>query len=392
MPPGDIMLIAGESSGDALGGRLMAALHRHSPQPLRFHGIGGPQMIEQGLESQFPMQELAVMGFAEVLPKVPHLLRRVRELADRAESLQPLALITIDAPSFGLRVTRRLGPQSFPRIQYVAPQVWAWRPGRAKKLGDSIDHLLTLLPFEDAFFAPHGLDSRFVGHPIIETAGRGDGERLRRGLGLNADQRLLLLLPGSRLGEIGRHIDIFLETARLLSAGRPDLALVLPTVEHTAPTVQARVAAAGLPVHVVSGAEQRQDAFAAADAALAASGTVSLELALNGVPAVVAYRTNALTAFIARRLINVSHVAMPNILLQEEAMPEFLQENCRPEPLSAALGTILDEPAKEERADAFARLARLLGSDGAAPSSRAAEAVLSIVETWRSRREAEETT
>ncbi len=379
------MLIAGESSGDALGGRLMAALRARQGDDLRFHGIGGPRMGEQGLESLFPMRELAVMGFAEVVPRIPRLLARVRELADHAAQLRPQALITIDAPSFGLRVTGRLGPRSFPRIQYVAPQVWAWRPGRAKKLGKSIDHLLTLLPFEADFFSPHGLDCRFVGHPIVETAGTGDADRLRASLALAPGSRILLLLPGSREGEIGRHIGIFLEAAARLRESRPDLALVLPTVEHAAALVRARVAESGLPVTVLTGEGERRDAFAAGDAALAASGTVSLELALAGVPAVIAYRTNALTAFAARRLINVRHVAMPNILLEREQMPEYLQERCRPDLLAGALAPLLDAPDEAAWQAAFSGLRSLLGGEGPAPSSRAAEAVLSIVARWQAR-------
>jgi lipid-A-disaccharide synthase len=364
---------------------LIAALRqRHDPRngDLEFSGVGGALMAAQGLDSLFPIADLSVMGLAEILPRLPLLLRRLSETAAHVSAVQPTALITIDAPGFSFRLAKRLKGQGFPLIHYVAPQVWAWRPGRARHLAGRIDHLLALLPFEPAFFSDYDLPCDFVGHPVIEGVAEapGDGAAFRLARGIAPDAPVLALLPGSRVGEASRLLPVFAEVAARLHAQRPGLEIVLPTVEQVAATVAEAVRPWSVPTHIVKDGGERADAFAAADAALAASGTVSLELALRGIPTVVAYRTNPVTAALVRRMLTIPHVALPNILAGSEVVPEFLQENCRAEPIAAALAKLLDDPARRAaQKTELAHIAELLGRGGTAPSLRAADAVLKVI-------------
>ncbi len=379
-------MVAGEASGDVLGARLISALRRRCEGEVEFSGVGGAQMAEAGMDSLFPIADLSVMGLAEILPRLPLLLRRLSETAAHVKAARPSALITIDAPGFSFRLAKRLSGQGIPLIHYVAPQVWAWRPGRARHLAGRIDHLLALLPFEPAFFQDYDLPCEFVGHPVIEGVAEvpGDGGALRGRLGIAADQPVLALLPGSRLGEVGRLLPTFADVAALLHKTRPGLQIVIPTVEQVAGAVADAVRSWPMPTHLIQGTVERADAFAAADAALAASGTVSLELALRGVPSVVAYRTNPITAALVRRMLTVSHVALPNILAGQAVMAEFIQENCRAAPIADALGRLFDDRghrAAQQRK--FAHIAEMLGLGGLAPSLRAAEAVLRIIDTSR---------
>ena len=378
------MLVAGEASGDALGASLMAGLRQRSPLPVRFSGIGGELMTAAGLDSLFPMRELSVMGLAEVLPRLPRLLGRIGETVAMARSGRPDALVTIDAPSFGLRVGAKLRGEGIPRIHYVAPQLWAWRPGRARRLGEKTDCLLALLPFEPEFFRRFDIDCRFVGHPAVERmiATATDQPKDKAHFGLGAEQPTLLMLPGSRQGEITRLLPVFQAVVARLRRRWPDLAVLLPTVENVAAEVRRSVADWPSPPLVVQDGADRMAAFGAADFALAASGTVTLELALSGTPMVVAYRANPLTAALVRRLIKVDHVAIPNILLGGGVVPEFIQEHCQPEPIAEALAHLLDDPsARAEQCEQLAQMARMLGSDGEPPSLRAARAVLEVIES-----------
>lgn len=379
-----VFLIAGEPSGDQLGGALMQSLGELTDGRVRFAGIGGEAMQAAGLESLFPMDELSLMGAAELIPHIPHLIGRIRLTLRTIRALRPAAVVTIDAPAFCLRIDRRIGGLGFPRLHYVAPQVWAWRPGRAREYHRAFDRLLALLPFEPPFFSTHGIDCRFVGHPVLESgAGKGDGAGFRARRGIAADAPLLCVLPGSRRGEVGRLLPVFGETVGILARRIPGLVAVLPTVPAVAPRVTEAVAAWPLPAHVVQGTE-KFDAFAAADAALAASGTVALELALSRTPAVIAYRLNALSAFAARRLIRVSHVALPNIIAGRTVMPELLQENCRPDRLADAIESLLKDPeARAVQQAGIADVARALGEGGEAPSRRAARAVLEAIAEWQ---------
>lgn len=372
-----IYLVAGEASGDALGGRLMTALGEATGGRIRFEGVGGRAMTAAGLESRFPMSELSLMGAAEIIPHIPKLLRRMTELVTAMSESRPAALVTIDAPAFNWRLARRAAPLGVPRIHYVAPQVWAWRPRRARKIARSVDHLMTLLPFEPPYFTRYGCAATFVGHPVIESGLHGDGRAFRRAHGIAADAPTLVVLPGSRRGEVERLIGVFGEAARRVAARHPRLRVIVPTVEVVETAVRAAVADwPGQPIVTLSELE-KFGAFAAADAALAASGTVSLELALCGCPTVVAYRMNAVTMAMARRFASVRWVSLANILLEREVIPEFLQERCAPEPLADALLKLFGDPsARAAQTRGFRLVAELLGVGGPRPSARAASVVL----------------
>lgn len=385
MNPPLVFLIAGEPSGDLIGARLMAALKAQTGGAVRFAGIGGERMQAEGLDSLFPMEELTLMGIAELLPKARHLLARIRETARAAQDMAPDVMVTIDAPGFAFRVGRRLPDRRFPLVHYVAPTVWAWRPGRARKIARFLDHILVLLPFEPPYFEREGLKASFVGHPIVETAaGRGDGRRFRVAHGIPDDAPLLCILPGSRRTEVSRLLPVFGETVRRLAAGRPDLRVVVPTVAGVANIVTAAVEQWPVPVTVVRGDDAKYDAFAAAQAALAASGTVALELAMADLPAVIAYKVQPLTAWIVRRLVRIRYANLVNIILDRPAVPEFLQEGCRPELLAPAVARLLDDPAAAaaQRADAREAIRRL-GQDGPPPSMRAASVILDVIERYR---------
>jgi lipid-A-disaccharide synthase len=374
-----VFLIAGEPSGDALGGRLMAALKTLAD--VRFAGIGGAHMRDQGLTSLFPMTELSVMGLAEVLPHVPRLLRRLNQTVGEIRGRRPAAVVTIDSPGFNFRVTRRLKGLRIPLIHYVAPSVWAWRPGRARRIAAWLDHLLALLPFEPPYFEAVGLPCTFVGHPVIESgADKGDAAAFRRNHGITAETPLVCLLPGSRRGEAKRLLPVFAETLTLLHAVRPSLRVVVPTTETVAGLVGENVRTWPLAPLLIHGESEKFDAFAAADAALAASGTVALELALARTPTVITYKVNPASAWLMRRIIRVRSVNLVNIILGRQAVPELLQEDCRADRLADAVERLLDDAqARDAQAAAAAEAVERLGSVGALPSSRAARVVLDLI-------------
>jgi lipid-A-disaccharide synthase len=372
-----VYLLAGEHSGDVLGARLMAALKARRPS-LQFCGIGGPLMTAQGLKSLFPMQELAVMGLLEVLPRIFSLRRRLDETAADIAQRRPDVVVTIDSPGFALRVLRAITPLRLPRIHYVAPQVWAWREKRVKKFPGLWESLLCLLPFEPAFFARHGLAARFVGHPVLESgADQGDGARFRTRHGIGGDAVILVLMPGSRGSEVRRLLPIFSAALALLSARVANVVPVLPVAHAVAGLVREAVAFWPIAPLVVDDIADKHDAFAAAGAALTKSGTSTLELALAGVPMAVTYRVNPITAAIARRLIRVPHVAMVNLLAGSKIVPELLQQDCTPQRLADTLAELLTSQtqAARQRAAFADLLARLRPACGL-PSEAAADAVL----------------
>ncbi|MBK1697821.1 lipid-A-disaccharide synthase [Rhodovibrio salinarum] len=373
-----IFLVAGEPSGDQLGARLMAELKAETGGRVRFAGVGGDRMEGEGLQSLFPMSDLSVMGLAEVLPHLPRILTRMRQTVAAARALRPDAVVTIDSPSFTLRVMHKLTGIGCPRIHYVAPQVWAWKPWRAKAMAGYLDRLLTLLPFEPPIFEQHGLATDFVGHPVVETAGRTfDTLQFRAQHTIPTQAPLICLLPGSRKSEVKRLLPVFEETVALLAQQLPDLHVVLPTVAGVERRVRRVTRAWPVPVTVVTGTEERYTAFAASHAAIAASGTVAVELAVAQLPTVVAYRVNRLTAFLARRLIHVRYVSLPNLVMDRPIQPEMLQEDCTPTKLADALQPLLDDT--ERRAayvSACQEAAKALGAFGEPPSRKAARIVL----------------
>ena len=384
-----IFLIAGEPSGDELGAHLMAAMEELAGGHVRFAGIGGPAMARQGLESLFPMAELSVMGLVEVLPRAPRLLRRIGETVAAIHELRPHAVVTIDAPGFCFRVAARLkratksGPPIPPIVHYVAPQVWAWRPGRARTLAKIVDHLLVLLPFEPPYFEKYGLECTYVGHPAFESGvQRGNGAALRAKLGIRADDTVLCLLPGSRSSEVSRLLPVFRETVARLLRELPRLRILCAAAAPVADQIKAEITAWPFAVHVADN-EERFDAMAASDVALVASGTVTLELAAASVPMVVAYRMNPITAWLARRLVRVQYATLVNLVIGRGAIPELLLEDCYPEALARALLRLLRNDAERQcqrvaMAEALARL----GTGGVRPSTRAAKAVLGVIAAW----------
>lgn len=388
-----LFMIAGEASGDLLGAALLGGLRELGEAPSALDGIGGPAMAAEGLTSRFPMAELSVMGVAEVLPRLPSLLARIRETAEAVVSFKPDALVTIDSPDFCLRVARkaRAALPGLRVIHYVAPSVWAWRPGRAAKMARSVDHVLALLPFEPPYMEAAGMTCDFVGHPVAAKgmATAGEQAALRAELGIGTDQPLLLLLPGSRRGEVTRLAPVFAEVGRMLRARHPDLALLVPTMPSVADLVRELMPPdpAGwpklmgdAPAPQAEAERTKRAAFAAADVALAASGTVSLELAAAGTPMVIAYRMNALSAFLARRLVKLASPTLVNIVTESRAVPEFLFEDCVPEKITPAVASLLEdrETGAKQRA-AQDRAMELLGRGGEPPGIRAARSVLSAI-------------
>ena len=378
------MLVAGEPSGDLLGAALMRALQQQSPG-ITFSGIGGPQMEGEGMTSLVPMADLAVMGLVEILPRLRTLRRHMDTAVAAARAREPDALVTIDSPGFNLRLAKRLAGASFPIIHFVAPSVWAWKPQRAAQMAPHFDHLLALLPFEPPYFTAVGLPCSFVGHPVVERDLKGDGTAFRTRHGLAPDTPLLVVLPGSRRSEIGRLLPVFGETVRRLAAAHPGLTVAVPTLPHIAADVEAAVATWPVPAIVTTGEAEKADAFAAARAALAASGTVSLELARAGVPMVIGYRFNAFTTWMVKRLVTVKWVSLVNLILNREAIPERILDNCTVEKLAAETAHLLNDGAAraQQLADSQAALAALMPRGGLMPSERAAEVVLQVAKEGR---------
>ena len=375
-----VFIIAGEPSGDKLGGALMAGLRSLQPE-IEFRGIGAEHMATQGLQSRFDMRELSVMGLAEILPKYRALQARIRETADAVVAWAPDVLITIDAPDFSLRVARRVKAQSAVRtVHYVAPSVWAWRPGRAAKMAQVIDQVLALLPFEPPFMTAHGMRCDFVGHPVVAepvaTAAEAEDFRAAHGIGAGP---LVAVLPGSRQAEVRRLAPVFGAALGVLAQRQPGLRVVVPAAAAVADAVAAAVR--GWPVEAIlvdprtPGAEaQKRAAVAAADAALAASGTVSLELAAAGTPMVIAYDMNRLSLKLITWMMRIDTVTLVNLVSESRTVPEFIGAACTPEAVAGGLLAVLDAP--EAQRQAMALTMQRLGQGGEAPGLRAARAVL----------------
>jgi lipid-A-disaccharide synthase len=376
-----VYLLAGEHSGDVLGARLMAAL-KQARAGLRFAGVGGPRMIAEGLESLFPMQELAVMGLLEVVPRLLRLRRLLAATVADVARQHPAVLVTIDSPGFALRLLKAVRGTGVKRVHYVAPQVWAWRERRVRAFPGLWERLLCLLPFEVAFFAGHGLPAVFVGHPVLESgADQGEAARFYARHDIAAGATVLVLMPGSRRSEAPRLLPVYGRTLELLARAVPGLVPVVPTASSVAEGVHR--AAAGWPVQpvIVTEAADKHDAYAAAAAALTKSGTSTLELALAGVPMAVTYRVNPITAMIARRMIRVPHVAMVNLLAGRAVVPELLQQDCTPERLAQTVRRLLTEPdvASAQR-HAFREVIASLAPPAGRPSVAAARAVLEVMD------------
>ncbi len=379
-------LVATEESGDRLGASLMQALRQRAGHGLCFEGVGGHAMAEQGLASLFPIDEHGVVGFATILSRLRSIRAAIRTASQRAVAMRPDALVIIDSPEFTHRVARqvRAAAPEIPIVDYVSPSVWAWRPGRARAMRVYVDHVLALLPFEpDAHRRLGGPPCTFVGHPLSEQiAGlRPNAEEGRRRA---ADPAIVLVLPGSRPGEVASHLDVFGHAVALLTGRCGPLEVVLPTVPTLAEQVRAQVAGWPVAPRVVVTQDEKWAAFRVARAALAASGTVTLELALAGIPTAVAYRASWVTELIYRTIVRVPTIVLANLVLDEMAMPEFIQRAANPQRLAAALAPLVgDTPERRRQLAAFARLDDVMRIGTARPSDAAAEVVLEVARAGR---------
>ena len=385
-PERKIFLIATEESGDRLGSALMKVLRQRLGDAVQFVGVGGRTMARQGLNSLFPIEELSIVGFAAVVQQLPKILRLIRETADAVTRVAPDVLVIIDSPDFTHRVARRVRARNpaIPIVDYVSPSVWAWRPGRARAMLNYVDHVLGLLPFEpEEYRKLRGPPCSYVGHPLIEqlqSLRPNAAEQKRR----DGEPPVLLVLPGSRRSEIRHHLEVFGATLGRLQADGPSFELMLPTMPHLETTVRQGVANWPVKPQIVVGETERRGAFRIARAALAKSGTVTLELALSGIPMVTAYRVGAVEAFILRRAIRVPSVILANLVIGRDVIPEFLQENCTPEKLAQALSEVLTEsPLRRRQVEAFAQLDTIMSTGNKPPSVLAADIVLATMRKGR---------
>jgi lipid-A-disaccharide synthase len=377
-----LFLIAGEPSGDRLGAALMAGLRSLTPD-VEFQGIGGPMMQAQGMQSLFPMEELSVMGIAEILPKYRALKRRIAEAAAAVIAANPAALITIDSPDFCLRVAK-IVKQAKPNqrtIHYVAPSVWAWRPGRAAKMARVIDHVMALLPFEPRYMTAVGMTCDFVGHPVVsEPVGTpAEGKAFRTTHAISPDAPLIIVLPGSRKAEITRLAPIFGEVLTQVIAKHPTARVLIQTLQSQSSLVADLTKNwPGNPIHLRSpDPTQRAAAFTAANVALAASGTVSLELAAQSCPMVIAYDMNRLTFWLMRKMALIDTVTLVNLVSETRVVPEFLGERCRADLIAPALLNLLADGTNQ--AEAMNVTMVRLGRCAEDPGLRAARSVLSAL-------------
>jgi lipid-A-disaccharide synthase len=373
-------LVAGEASGDTLGADLIAALRRQAPDA-EFFGVAGPKMQAAGCETWEPAESLAVMGLFEIVRHLPRLLRLRARIRAALLAAKPDVFVGIDAPEFNLRLARDLRAAGIPTVQYVSPQVWAWRQSRARSMHESVDLVLCLLPFEKRFYDEHGMRAEFVGHPLADAIPMTvDRRAARDALNIDAGAHVVALLPGSRRGEVARLAEEFAATARWLAARRPQLTFIAPMASATVREIFARELAQhapGVAVRLIDG--QAQTALIAADVVLVASGTASLEAALCKRPMVVVYRLGAMTAWVLRRLnlVKAKFFSQPNLLADRRVVGEYFQEEIVPESIGAELLMWLDDA--ERRAaleDEFSRIHAGLRRDA---GTRAAQAIRALL-------------
>lgn len=381
-----VALVVGEESGDQLGARLMAALKHLAPRPLEFFGVGGERMAAEGMPSLFPLHDIAVMGFGPVVKRLPLIQLRTAEAAGAVIAGQPDVLVIIDSPDFTHRVARdvRKALPRLPVIDYVCPSVWAWRPNRAHKMAGYIDHVLALLPFEPAVLAKlKGPEATYVGHPLIDRPELLTPVAGERPLLEETERPNLLVLPGSRSGEIDRMLALYGRVLDVLSARGVAFQPVLPAVERLRERIERETAAWSVQPKIVTGEAEKWAAFRSGHAALATSGTVTLELALAGVPSVIAYARDPLFRMIsevARRipgLVNITMFGLANIILDEKASPEFLDPDLASDRLADTLAPLLSStPARAAQLDAFSRLRDVMALPDGRPAAETAASVV----------------
>lgn len=375
-----IVIIAGEPSGDFLGAQLMHALNNSAEEhTLKFYGVGGEHMKTKGLESFVPLSQLSVMGFFEVFGRLKKIISTYFYIKKKIISLRPDVVITIDFPGFnfflGRALRRALGVT--PIIHYVAPTVWAWKKKRARKVAKFLTEILALFPFEPPYFERHKLKCTFVGHPLLEMElNQGDGKAFCEAHGIHAKDTVYILLPGSRLGEIKQHIPVFVQMLEILKQTVPRLHVVLPTLPDLIPEIK-KIWQTDVPTIFVSDISQKKDAYAAGDVAVAASGTIALELAAASVPMIITYKVSPLSAWLVKRFVSTRYFCMINILLRRHVVPELLQHDCTGSKLALESLKVLRNPQKrQQQKDAFERVIHMLTPKTGTPSAAAAQAVL----------------
>jgi len=380
-----IWLIAGEPSGDLIGARLIAALKQKTGGRLCIAGVGGEAMQAEGLDTLFPISDIAVMGLIEIIPRIPLIKRRMRETIAAIKRDKPVMVVSIDVPGFCFDVWKGLRSADIPLVHYVAPTVWAWRPDRAKKFAAELDHLMALLPFEPPYFEREGLDCTFVGHPVLEGgADAGDGTAFRVAHNIDVGATAICVLPGSRRGELRKLAGVFREAAVSIVERHPDTVFVFPTVPYLKDHVTDLAKDWPGKTVVVASIAEKFDAMQSCDVAMAASGTVSLELAMGQVPHLIAYRMNRLTIKIVKMLhgMKQKYANLVNILLDREVIPEFIQERCRSDLIAAKILELLDQPAARDRQlSSIDDALSMLRPENATPSDSAATVVLSLVDS-----------
>ncbi len=378
-----IYLIAGEPSGDLLGSRLMRALREKTKGKVEFYGLGGDTMEAAGLKSIFDISDLAIMGLVEVIPSIPKVLRHIKNTVQDIERVKPDIVITIDSWSFCARVHKALRKLKLgiPQLHYVAPQVWAWKKKRARTMYKYIDALMTLLPQEPKYFTPYHLETVFVGHPVIESEVlHADGQAFRERFNIPKEKRIIAILPGSRKTEVSKLLPVFLESGRKLLEKDKDFYFVIPTVRTVSKLVKAGVKDSGLPLIVVETQEDRYNAFQASSAAIAASGTVALELAICHIPHIIAYKVSKLTAWIVAKIMKIQFVNLTNIMLGRLVVPELLQEQCVSGNITNKILELLAKGDLYEREqEGFRKVKETLSAGEQTPSENAADFVLELI-------------
>ncbi|MDH5723113.1 MAG: lipid-A-disaccharide synthase [Alphaproteobacteria bacterium] len=381
-----IFFVVGENSGDVLAAALIKRLKAKLGDDVECLGVGGPLMKGAGFKELLPMDQISIMGIWEVLPKIPRLLKINQAIIEEIEKQQPDIVVTVDFPDFNFRLGKNLKKRGIYQgklIHYVAPSVWAWRPGRAKAISEFLDAIICLFPMEVEYFADQGLPTKCVGHPVTESKVlQGNGEMFKADNNMSQGDKTLGVFFGSREGEFKKIGPVLCQAARIIDDVEENLKIIIPTLPDLEYDVQMILEGFSLPVYISANPKVKWDAFKACDVAVAVSGTVALELAYADIPHIVVYKTGALNAILFKLMAKVKHVHLVNILLGEDVVPELLQAKCNPEQIAeAVLALSNDKDAQAKQREKFAEFRRLLGGlDGKSPSEKAADFVVEVAQ------------
>ena len=379
-----VFFVVGENSGDVLASALIKKLKEKLGDEVTCLGVGGPMMKDAGYEELLPMDQISIMGIWEVLPKIPRLLKINKAIVEEIEKQNPDVVVTVDFPDFNFmlgRSLRKRGVYKGKLIHYVAPSVWAWRPGRAKTISGFLNAIMCLFPMEVEYFTDQGLPTKCVGHPVTETkALQGDGDMFKRENDIFPDDKTLGVFFGSRESEFKKIGPILCQAAQIIDEIEDNLKIIVPTLPDLEYEVQKILEGFTLPVYISANPNVKWDAIKACDVAVAVSGTVALELAYAGIPHIVVYKTSTINAILFKLMAKVKHAHLVNILLGEDVVPELLQGNCTPEKIAeAVLSLSNDKEAQARQKEKFAEFRKRLGeSDGQSPSEKAAEFVIEV--------------